>query len=188
MPMRIQVFPTPFEGLKKIQPDSFEDDRGFFFESYSKRQFAEHGLEIDFVQDNHSRSRKGVIRGLHYQDSTAPQWRLVRCTLGKIWDVVVDLRKSSETYGKWFGLELMPENRQQLLISPEFAHGFCVLSDVAEVQYKCSNYHSPQAERTLAWNDPDVDIRWPISSPTLSVKDRQNGQAFNSYRDDPAFR
>lgn len=187
MPMNIRVFETNIAGLQIIDLDLFQDERGFFFESYSKQRFEENGFNIDFVQDNHSRSLKGVVRGFHFQDSTAPQWRLVRCTVGQVWDVVVDLRISSSTFGKWFGLELTAENKQQLLIPPEFAHGFCVLSDIAEVQYKCSNFHSAEAERTLAWDDADVAVPWPIENPVLSQRDREAGDTLQSYREKPLF-
>jgi len=188
MPMNIRISGTELSGVLVIQPEFFQDDRGFFFESYSRRRFQESGLEIDFVQDNHSRSANGVIRGFHFQDSSAPQWRLVRCTLGAIWDVVVDLRASSGTFGKWLAVELTADSKRQLLIPPEFAHGFCVLSDVAEVQYKCSNHHSPQAEHTLAWDDGDVAVPWPITNPTLSSRDRDTGRCLADFRTTPIFR
>jgi dTDP-4-dehydrorhamnose 3,5-epimerase len=185
--MNIRVVPTEIAGVRRIEPESFEDARGFFFESYSRRRFAERGLDFDFVQDNHSRSARGVLRGFHYQDSSAPQWRLVRCTAGEIWDVVVDLRPSSATYGKWLGVHLSAANKHQLLIPPEFAHGFCVLSEFAEVQYKCTNFHSTDAEHTLAWNDPDVAVQWPVANPTLSVRDAERGMSFAQYRSRPLF-
>jgi dTDP-4-dehydrorhamnose 3,5-epimerase len=187
MPMNMKVSRTELEGPLIIEPEFFEDDRGFFFESYVKQRFDQHGLNIDFVQDNHSRSVRNVIRGFHFQDSTAPQWRLVRCTVGKVWDVVVDLRPRSNTFGKWLGVELDSESKRQFLIPPEFAHGFCVLSDHAEVQYKCSNHHSPQAERTLAWDDKDVAVAWPVKQPQLSKRDRDSGASLRSYRDVPVF-
>lgn len=188
MPMSIRVVPTEIAGVRRIEPESFEDARGFFFESYSRRRFAEHGLDFDFVQDNHSRSARGVLRGFHYQDASAPQWRLVRCSVGEIWDVVVDLRPSSATYGKWLGVHLSAANKHQLLIPPEFAHGFCVLSDICEVQYKCTNYHTPEAEKTLAWNDPEVGVQWPVTNPTLSVRDAERGESFAQYRANPYFK
>jgi dTDP-4-dehydrorhamnose 3,5-epimerase len=187
MPMNIRVVPTEIAGVRRIEPESFEDERGFFFESYSRRRFAEHGLDFEFVQDNHSRSARGVLRGFHYQDTSAPQWRLVRCTVGEIWDVVVDLRPSSATYGNWLGVHLSAANKHQLLIPPEFAHGFCVLSELAEVQYKCSNFHSPTAEQTLAWNDPDVAVKWPVATPQLSARDAARGMSFAQYRSQPIF-
>jgi dTDP-4-dehydrorhamnose 3,5-epimerase len=186
--MNMRVSGAAIEGLAIIDPEYFQDERGFFFESYSRPRFQKNGFDIDFVQDNHSRSVRGVIRGFHFQDSTAPQWRLIRCTVGKVWDVVVDLRSSSETFGRWFGVELTADGKRQFLIPPEFAHAFCVLSEVAEVQYKCSNCHVPQAEKTLAWNDPEVAIPWPISDPVLSPRDRENGSTLRSYRENPVFR
>jgi dTDP-4-dehydrorhamnose 3,5-epimerase len=187
MPMNIRVSKIEIEGPLIIEPDFFQDERGFFFESYSRQSFRKHGLDIDFVQDNHSRSSKGVLRGFHFQDSRAPQWRLVRCTVGKIWDVIVDLRASSQTFGKWYGIELTAEGKQQFLIPPEFAHGFCVLSDVAEVQYKCSHCHVADAERTLAWNDPDVGVPWLVENPTVSQRDRDLGSSLQTFRENPVF-
>lgn len=187
MPMNIRISKTEIDGIMLIEPEYFQDERGFFFESYSKRTFESHGLDLTFVQDNHSRSAQGVLRGFHYQDSTAPQYRIVRCTVGEIWDVAVDLRVGSPTLGRWFGVKLTAENKLQLLISPEFAHGFCVLSPVAEVQYKCTNFHTPEAERTLAWDDPDIGVMWPVENPTLSVKDRERGKSFKEYLERPAF-
>ncbi len=184
--MKISVSPTELEGVLIIEPDVFEDERGFFFESYSKRRFLEAGLDLTFVQDNHSRSQRGVLRGFHYQDMRTPQFRLVRCTQGQIWDVVVDLRVESPTFGKWVGVALSAENKKQLLMGPEFAHGFGVLSEFAEVQYKCSDFHNPEAEGTLAWNDPDVGVRWPISDPKLSQKDKL-GASMKEYLRNPRF-
>jgi len=174
MPMNIRVVPTEIAGVRLIEPESFEDQRGFFFESYSRRRFAEHGLDFDFVQDNHSRSARGVLRGFHYQDASAPQWRLVRCSVGEIFDVVVDLRPSSPTYGKWKGVHLSAANRHQLLIPPEFAHGFCVLSESAEVEYKCTDLYDPEDEIGIAWNDPALAIPWPVVEPILSDRDRRH--------------
>jgi dTDP-4-dehydrorhamnose 3,5-epimerase len=177
MPMHIHVSKIEIVGPLILDPDFFQDERGFFFESYSRQRFSEHGIDIDFVQDNHSRSSKDVLRGFHFQDSLAPQWRLVRCTVGKVWDVIVDLRASSPTFGHWYGVEL----------TPEFAHGFCVLSDVAEVQYKCSHCHVSEAERTLAWDDPEVGVPWPIETPILSQRDRTLGKSLQTYREIPVF-
>jgi dTDP-4-dehydrorhamnose 3,5-epimerase len=185
--VNIRVVQTRFRGVVLIEPEQFRDDRGFFMESYRKDKLAENGIDLTFVQDNHSRSRGGVIRGLHFQDASAPQFRLVRCTVGEIFDVILDLRPDSPTFGQWEGFRLTAENRLQLLIPPAFAHGFAVLSDAAEVQYKCSGLHSPAAERTLAWNDPDVGIQWPIPDPVLSAKDRQSGMSFRAYRAAPLF-
>jgi dTDP-4-dehydrorhamnose 3,5-epimerase len=188
MPMDIRVIPTEFDGIVIIEPEYFQDHRGFFFESYSRRTFARHGLEHAFVQDNHSRSPRGVLRGLHYQNATAPQYRLIRCTVGEIWDVAVDLRVGSPTFGKWFGVELTAENKRQALLAPEFAHGFVVLSEVAEVQYKCTGHHEAAAEASLAWDDPDVGIPWPVGDPILSERDRTTGMSLKEYLKKPAFR
>lgn len=186
--MDIRVTPTDLAGALIIENESFQDERGFFMESYHKRVFAEHGLDYDFVQDNHSRSARGVLRGFHYQDAIAPQTRMIRCTLGKVLDVVVDIRASSPTFGRWLGVELEASVKRQLLIAQEFAHGFVVLSDYAEVQYKCTNYHNPAAERTLAWDDPDVAVVWPVDDPMVSDRDRTRGQSLQDYLKDPAFR
>lgn len=154
-----------------IQPRVFEDERGFFLESYRKERFAEAGIPYDFVQDNHSRSRRGVLRGLHYQIRQA-QGKLVRVIAGEIFDVAVDLRRSSPTFGRWMGAVLSAENKTMLWIPPGFAHGFYVLSEQAEVLYKTTDYYAPQWERTLLWNDPALGIRWPEGpAPIVSAKD-----------------
>lgn len=186
-PTEILVTPTGIEDVVVIEPQVFRDHRGFFYESYSKRRFARHGIELDFVQDNHSRSRRGVVRGLHYQGPAGAQWRLVRCTLGEIFDVVVDLRVGSPTLGGWMGVRLSAENGKQLLIPPPFAHGFVCVSEHAEVQYKCSGHHEPAAERSLAWNDHDLAIDWPLDGdPILSAKDAE-APSFGAYLDAPDF-
>jgi dTDP-4-dehydrorhamnose 3,5-epimerase len=184
----ITVHTTELEGVLLIKPKAFEDQRGFFFESYSKRRFAERGLDIEFVQDNHSRSAKGVVRGLHFQNTLGPQVRLVRCTVGAVLDVVVDLRVGSPTFGRWIGAELTAENRHQLLIPPQFGHGFAVLSDTAEVQYKCSGLHNPAADSVITWNDPAIAIAWPITNPILSDKDATRGVSLQQYADGQPFR
>ncbi len=184
--MDIRVTDTEIDGVRIIEPDCFEDERGFFLESYRLDRFSAHGLTMCFVQDNHSRSARGVLRGFHYQNARAPQFRLVRCTAGAIWDVVVDLRLGSPTCGRWLGLHLSTSNRRQILIPPEFAHGFAVLSDWAEVQYKCSGHHSPSDERTLAWDDPDVGAQWPVEDPILSARDRR-GMSWREYLQRPDF-
>jgi dTDP-4-dehydrorhamnose 3,5-epimerase len=184
--MDVQVFETPFAGVRVVQPDAFQDSRGFFMESYHRKRLLEQGIDLTFVQDNHSRSAYGVLRGFHYQDARAPQVRLVRCTVGEIFDVIVDLKIGSPTFGRYFGIHLSAENRKQLLIPAEFAHGFLVISDFAEVQYKCTNHHEPAAERSLAWNDPDVGVAWPITSPTLSSKD-QASPSLADYVRNPSF-
>lgn len=185
--MDIRVIRTDIDGILIVEPDFFQDHRGFFYESYSKNRFAEHGLDHTFVQDNHSRSSRGVLRGLHYQNMDGPQFRLIRCTVGEIWDVAVDLRVGSPTFGKWFGVTLSAENKRQVLLAPEFAHGFVVLSDFAEVQYKCTGHHNPSAEASLAWDDPDVRIPWPIKDPVLSDRDRYHGTRLTQYLENPAF-
>ncbi len=185
--MDIRVVDTGIDGVVVIEPDFFQDHRGFFFESYNKKRFAEHGLEHTFVQDNHSRSGRGVLRGLHYQTMDAPQHRLIRCTVGEVWDVVVDLRVGSPTFGRWYGAALSAENKKQVLVAPEFAHGFVVLSEFAEVQYKCTNYHNPSAEACLAWNDPQVQIAWPVRDPILSDRDRTSGKTLQAYLQNPSF-
>jgi dTDP-4-dehydrorhamnose 3,5-epimerase len=154
-----------------IEPRVFGDDRGFFFESWNKKSVGELGLEADFVQDNHSRSQRGVLRGLHYQIQHA-QGKLVRVTLGEVYDVAVDLRRSSPTFGKWVGFVLSAQNRHMAWIPPGFAHGFCVTSDVAEFLYKTTDYWHPEFERSLLWNDPALAIPWPlVGPPQLAAKD-----------------
>ena len=165
----MQVSKTPIDGLLTIEPKIFADPRGMFYEVYSENRYEEHGIPC-FVQDNHSVSKKGVLRGLHYQVNSG-QDKLVRVTQGEIFDVAVDIRKQSPAYGKWWGLSLSETNNLQLYIPVGFAHGFCVLSESAEVLYKCSDYYSPEDERGILWNDPDLAIDWPIKDPTLSEKD-----------------
>ena len=169
-----------------IETEFFRDDRGFFIENYHKQRFREHGLDYEFVQDNHSHSEKGVIRGLHYQDMSAPMGKLVRCTTGLVLDVAVDLRVGSPTFGKWYGVELTAENCRQLFVPVGFGHGFLALSHVADVEYKCTGYYVPAAEGTLAWNDPDVGIDWPIKDPNLSKRDSA-GMSLKKYSEKPAF-
>jgi dTDP-4-dehydrorhamnose 3,5-epimerase len=184
--MKTRLIPTPLADCVVIEIDYFKDERGFFLESWNKRDFAEAGLPGDFVQDSHSASTYGVLRGLHYQDMRAPQGKLVRCTVGRILDVAVDLRVSSPTYGKWFGVELTAENKTQLYVPVGFAHGFATLSEYCEVQYKQTGFYEPAAEGGIAWNDPDLAIDWPYSNPILSAKDRTQ-QRFADYRLHPVF-
>ena len=157
-------------GLVIVEPRVFEDERGFFLETWHRAKFAEAGIDVEFVQDNHSQSRAGVIRGLHYQ-LRQPQGKLVRVVRGAILDVAVDLRRSSSTFGKWSAIELSDTNRRQLYLPPGFAHGFCVLSEQAEVIYKCTALYDAGDERTLLWKDPDIGIAWPALDPVLSAKD-----------------
>lgn len=169
-----------------IEPEAFVDNRGFFFESYSERTWRGHGLDVTFVQDNHSRSVRGVLRGLHLQDASAPQYRLVRCTVGEVWDVAVDIRAHSPTFGQWFATTLSAQQRNQVLLAPHLAHGFVVLTDVAEVQYKVSGFHTPTAERSLRWNDPEVGIPWPFADPVLSSRDA-DAPCLSDFRERPTF-
>lgn len=185
--MKTRVTKTPIDGLVVLNIDHFQDERGFFIESWHKQDFADAGLPHEFVQDSHSRSRYGVLRGLHYQDMRAPLAKLVRCTVGKILDVAVDLRLSSATFGTAFTIELTAENKTQLFVPVGFAHGFATLSDVCEVQYKQTDYYRPSFEAGIAWNDPDLAIDWPIQNPVLSNRD-QNQMSLKQYRENPAFR
>lgn len=174
----MKVTPTRIPDVLLIEPRVFEDDRGFFFESYNKRAFIDEvGLEVEFVQDNHSRSRRHVLRGLHYQIENV-QGKLIRVVVGEIFDVAVDLRERSPTCGEWVGTRLSAENKRQLWIPGGFAHGFLVLSDVAEVLYKTTDFYAPEHERCIRWNDPALGIEWPLShDPIVSAKDRA-GVAF----------
>jgi dTDP-4-dehydrorhamnose 3,5-epimerase len=153
-----------------IEPKVFGDDRGFFMETYRVDAFRAAGITDTFVQDNHSRSARGVLRGLHYQEPNA-QGKLVRCTRGAIFDVAVDIRRGSPSFGKWFGLELSDANKRTLWIPPGFAHGFCALEDGSDLVYKCTTLYDPSSDRAILWNDPAIGINWPIASPTLSPQD-----------------
>jgi dTDP-4-dehydrorhamnose 3,5-epimerase len=166
----MQFLPTELAGVIVIEPRAFEDERGYFMETFHKQKFAAAGIDVEFVQDNHSRSRRGVLRGLHYQ-LAYPQGKLVRAVAGKIFDVAVDLRRSSPTFARWYGCELTESNRRQMYIPPGFAHGFCVLSDAADVIYKCTQLYHPEDERTLLWNDSSLGIQWPVANPVVSPKD-----------------
>ena len=169
----MQFTDTKLPGIVLVEPKVFEDKRGFFFESYHKSLFNEQGITLEFVQDNHSRSKQGALRGMHYQIQQ-PQGKLVRVILGEIYDVAIDLRKSSSTFGQWAGFYLSAGNKKQLYIPPGFAHGFYVVSEWAEVLYKATDYYAPQWERTLLWNDTHINISWPLlkgKSPLLSPKD-----------------
>ncbi|MBE9144018.1 dTDP-4-dehydrorhamnose 3,5-epimerase [Planktothrix mougeotii] len=173
----MNIIPTSIPDVLIIEPKVFGDERGFFFESFNHKVFVEKtGVTSEFVQDNHSRSVKGVLRGLHYQIQQT-QGKLLRVVAGDIFDVAVDMRKSSATFGQWVGCILSAENKRQFWVPPGFAHGFLVISDIAEVLYKTTDYYAPQYERSLLWNDPDVGIDWPLNgiTPILSAKD-QEGQ------------
>jgi dTDP-4-dehydrorhamnose 3,5-epimerase len=170
----VRFLPGSLPGLLIIEPKVFGDERGFFMETYQARRFSDAGIDLNFIQDNHSGSGKGTLRGLHYQIQQA-QGKLVRAVVGEIFDVAVDLRRSSPTFGKWEGFQLSADHKQQLWIPPGFAHGFYVLSDWAEVIYKATDYYAPEWERTLLWNDPELGIDWPLEGgdgqPIISPKD-----------------
>ncbi|MHB1176190.1 MAG: dTDP-4-dehydrorhamnose 3,5-epimerase [Sulfuriferula sp.] len=167
----MNIFPSEIPDVLVLEPKIFGDERGFFYESYNRRAMTEAGIPDDFVQDNHSRSAKGVLRGLHYQIQNT-QGKLVRVISGSVFDVAVDLRKSSPTFGKWVGMELSAENKRMAWIPKGFAHGFVVTSDSAEFLYKTTDYWTPQYERSLLWNDPALDILWPLDgAPTIAAKD-----------------
>lgn len=174
----MNILPTEIPEVLVIEPQVFGDDRGFFFESFNEQAFQDKtGVAAHFVQDNHSRSRQNVLRGLHYQIQQA-QGKLVRVVVGSIFDVAVDIRKSSPTFGQWVSCLLSAENKRMLWVPPGFAHGFLVVSDVAEVLYKTTDYYAPQHERSILWNDSDLAIAWPLQAePLLSAKD-QAGQPF----------
>ncbi len=174
---KITVETCEIEGLKVITPTVFGDARGYFVETYNKNDFVEAGIDVEFVQDNQSASHKGVLRGLHFQINY-PQDKLVRCINGEVFDVAVDLRRDSKTFGKWFGVTLSAENKKQFFIPKGFAHGFLVLSDYAEFAYKCSDFYHPNDEGGLIWNDPDIGIDWPLQEGvelSFSEKDTKWG-------------
>lgn len=175
----MKVIETPLNDCVVLEPRVFGDERGFFLESWNAATFRDAGLDIHFVQDNHSRSARGILRGLHYQTEQT-QGKLVRVTQGDVFDVAVDLRESSPSFGQWFGLTLSAANHRMLWVPPGFAHGFYVTSDSADFQYKCTDLYHPQSEACIAWNDPTLAIDWPLAAgetPTLSEKDAQ-GVAF----------
>lgn len=174
---KITVIPCQIEGLYVIEPTVFRDERGYFVETYNQRDFEEAGLTLNFVQDNQSMSVRGVLRGLHFQKQF-PQGKLVRVLRGTVFDVAVDLRAESKTYGQWFGVELSAENKKQFYISEGFAHGFLVLSDEAEFAYKCTDFYHPGDEGGLAYDDPEIGIKWPVTQDMnliISEKDRKWG-------------
>lgn len=162
----MKFIPTPLSGVLAVEPKVFQDERGFFLESYQKKVFSEAGISFEFVQDNHSKSCQGVLRGLHYQIKQ-PQGKLLHVIVGEIFDVALDLRRRSPTFGKWFGTYLSAENNQMLWVPPGFAHGFYVTSPQAELLYKATDYYAPQWERTILWNDPALNIQWPIRADLL---------------------
>jgi dTDP-4-dehydrorhamnose 3,5-epimerase len=183
----MKVTPTSLPGVLLIEPDVFTDARGEFLETHHSARYAEHGIPGPFVQDNLSRSVKGTLRGLHYQLKHA-QGKLVMALTGRIFDVAVDIRKNSPAFGRWVGVELSGENRRQLYIPPGFAHGFCVVSETADVLYKCTDLYAPRDERGIVWNDPALAIAWPVTSPLLSNKDRAYPRLAGMDKDLPAYR
>lgn len=185
--MTIRITATSLDGVLIIDTECSPDARGFFYESWNARDFAAAGLDRTWVQESHSRSTKGVLRGIHYQDESAPLGKLVRCTVGSIFDVAVDLRLGSPTFGRWFGVELSADNRRQMYVPPGYGHGLQATAEVAEVQYKQTGYWAPKAEGVIAWNDPDIGIAWPIAGAVLSERD-ERGMALAQYIDRPAFR
>jgi len=168
----MNIIATEFAGLYLIEPRVFDDARGWFMETFQSERFAAAGLPDTFVQDNQSRSRKHVLRGLHYQIQH-PQGKLLRCIRGEIYDVAVDLRRSSTTFGRRYVVTLSENDRRQIYVPPGFAHGFCALTEGAEIAYKCTDVYSPQHERTLLWNDPTLKIDWPVTQPILNEKDQR---------------
>ena len=169
----MKVIETQLPGVLIIEPRAFGDHRGFFLETFQGERYREHGIDLPFVQDNHSRSARGVLRGLHFQ-RTRPQGKLVSVSRGAVYDVAVDIDPQSATCGQFVGVELNDENHRQLWVPPGYAHGFCVISEVADFQYKCTDYYQPEDEGGLLWNDPDVGIPWPVAEPQLSAKDQLN--------------
>ena len=171
----LKLINTKFKDAYLIQADIHSDNRGFFMESYNSKKFSEYGLDMVFVQDNHALSHQsGTLRGLHYQLNPFAQTKLVRVTKGSIYDVIVDIRKNSPTYGQWEGFTLTAENKLQLLVPKGFAHGYCTLENDTEVQYKVDNWYSPEHDRGIAWNDPILNITWPVENPILSIKDQKH--------------
>ena len=168
----MKIITTSIDGILIIEPKAFTDKRGFFMETYNQRKYIESGIDSIFVQDNLSYSLKGTVRGLHFQIEN-PQAKLVHVITGEIFDVAVDIRPGSATFGQWTGIHLSDKNRRQLYIPEGFAHGFCVLSDAAHFSYKCSDFYAPEDEGGIIWSDPDIGIRWPVENPIISEKDQQ---------------
>lgn len=184
--MKTHLIKTPIKDLAVVKIDFFVDERGFFIESWHQKDFKKAGLDLKFVQEGHSKSKKGVLRGLHFQNRKSPMSKLIRCTSGRIYDVAVDLRISSPTFGKWFGIELNDKNMLQLFVPVGFAHGFATLSASAEVQYKQGGFYDPQNEGSIVWNDPDIGILWSVKNPILSKKDKV-AQSLKDYLKNPVF-
>ena len=176
----MEIVKTPIAGVVVIKPKVFGDARGYFVETWHEERYVKAGLNCRFVQDNHSTSRRNVVRGLHYQKAFA-QGKLVSVSLGNVFDVAVDIRPGSPTFGKWYGCELSADNQHQLWIAPGLAHGFAVLSELAHFHYKCTEYYHPEVEACLRWDDPELGIVWPVEKPILSENDK-NGMSFAEYR------
>ncbi len=178
----MKVIDTIIHDVKIIEPKVFGDDRGFFLETFEKKRYQKMlNISLDFVQDNHSHSTKNVLRGLHFQKIN-PQGKLVRVVSGAVFDVVVDIRLDSKNYGRWVGVELSAENKNQLWIPPGLAHGFCVLTDTADFEYKCTDYYYPDHEGCLLWNDEEISIKWPVTNPKISEKDKEGLTLANLYK------
>lgn len=169
---------TKLKGVVLIEPQVFGDDRGFFLETYKKSDFLNNGIAVDFNQDNHSKSQKGVLRGLHYQTNPKAQGKLVRCIKGALFDVAVDIRKDSPSFGKWLGYELTEENKQMLWIPEGFAHGFLTLSDTAEIVYKATNEYSAENDRSIRWDDPDINVDWGVDKSEIILSDKDKNALF----------
>jgi dTDP-4-dehydrorhamnose 3,5-epimerase len=181
--------PQAIPGVVLIEPKVFPDERGFFLETFHERRYRENGIPANaasFVQDNQSRSVRGTLRGLHSQ-RRQPQGKLVRAIEGEIFDVAVDVRRGSPTFAKWVGVRLSAENFLQLYVPPGFVHGFCVLSEVAQVEYKCTDFYAPNDEQSVIWNDPDIGIEWPVAEPVISPKDRVAPRLAEILQDLPAY-
>ncbi|MCA0987051.1 dTDP-4-dehydrorhamnose 3,5-epimerase [Guptibacillus algicola] len=180
----MKLIETALDGVVIVEPSSFGDNRGFFMESYNEKAFKEAGINIDFIQDNHSLSvEPGVLRGLHYQLEEKAQSKLIRVATGAIYDVAVDIRKGSSTFGQWVGVILSESNKRQLLVPKGFAHGFCTITPNTNVLYKVDEYYSPNHDRGIIWNDPEIGIDWPVSQPILSSKDEKHSTLSNAEID-----
>jgi dTDP-4-dehydrorhamnose 3,5-epimerase len=177
---------TDLPGVVIIEPDVFSDARGFFSETYHRRKYSEGGITAEFVQDNHSKSSERTLRGLHAQLKN-PQGKLVRVIEGEIWDVAVDIRRGSPTFGRWVGVSLSAENQRQIYVPPGFAHGFCVVSPTAEVEYKCTAFYDPSDEISILWNDPQIGIDWPVRDPMLSARDKNAASLSQHLEELPVF-
>lgn len=179
----MKIIDTKIADVKIIQPQIFGDERGFFLETFELKRYQQAlNIDFDFVQDNHSRSSKGVLRGLHFQTKN-PQGKLVRCVRGEVFDVAVDIRQNSPTFGQWAGVILSEENKTQFWIPPGLAHGFVVLSDIADFEYKCTDYYTPGHEGCLIWNDPDIGIKWPIDFPPLLSEKDSNASTLSALKE-----